>query len=133
MANELVHYGVKGMKWGVRRKNRRSMRKELEKNDSSYPLASQVVKRAKKVVKTGAFALGTAAVGSAVTKHFADKGETAVAASVYKLSKTAFNAAIYSVKINAGMLAINAMMTNPIDAREYLYKERKIKEKYRKG
>lgn len=138
MSNVMVHYGVKGMRWGVRRKTpserreiRKKQKKELRKNAEDHASAALLVKRAKRTAGAGAFALGTAALGSVATKRLADKGEIALAASVYKLSRTTFNNAVFYAKVNAGMLAFQAMMTSPESVKDYVRKNREIKNKYK--
>lgn len=138
MDNALMHYGVKGMRWGVRKKssserreNKRKRKKELKKNAEDHTSAALLVKRAKQTANAGIFALGTAAFGSVATKYLVDKGEPALAASMYKLSRTTFNNAVFYAKVNAGMLAIQTMMTSPESVREYVSKNREIKNKYK--
>lgn len=138
MKRSLMHYGVKGMRWGIRKKssserreNKKNRKRELQKNADDHASAALLVKRAKRTAGAGAFALATAALGSVATKRLADKGEPALAASVYKLSRTTFNNAVFYAKVNAGMLAIQAMMASPESVREYVSKNREIKNKYK--
>lgn len=45
MSNELYHYGVPGMKWGVRRKARRDAYKQIRKSERERPLYERIVER----------------------------------------------------------------------------------------
>ena len=50
----LVHHGIKGMRWGVRRQRRRAYRKVVREQQ-----AGEVQKKRRSAVATGAVAIGT--------------------------------------------------------------------------
>jgi hypothetical protein len=68
----LEHYGVKGMKWGVRRKRSRSSGGS-DSNDSQSPQQKAVADQAAKFKRRAAFGLGVAAVGTAATMYHLGK------------------------------------------------------------
>lgn len=74
----LAHYGVKGMKWGVR-KNRRSGSKASRKNDGSAQKRNRK-ETVKKVAKAAAITAGAAAATYVVAKHGPKLKKTAVSA-----------------------------------------------------
>lgn len=148
MNDELYHYGVKGMRWGVRKRrdvttssrairrkeNRRQkfeMQKERRRNYNSNVMAAQTINNAKMAVGSAAVALGSATFGSAATYALARKGEQKTAALVYKLSRQTFDKAMFGAKIYAGSAVVSGMMTRPDSMHDYLEEERRIKEKYR--
>lgn len=144
------HYGIKGMKWGVRRyqnadgsltpagKKRNQKRemsiakkKEHQKNVNSNVLASRTIGLTKAAVGSGVIALGSAAIGSAATKALSSRGKTAAAMTAYKLSKKVFDEAVLNTKISVGAAAVSAMMTKPDSLKSYIKEERRIKKKYK--
>lgn len=114
-SNIIAHHGIKGMKWGVRRFQKKdgsltSVGKKRRKDTKKNKDKNVTVKLAKTAVKRTAFAIGTAAVGSVATKTLSDKGKTEAASLIYALSRDTFSLAVSSAKINAGAAALSAMM-----------------------
>lgn len=137
--SELYHFGIKGMKWGVRRYQNKDgsltpagkKRKEQQENARSHVLASRTVGSAKMAVAAGTMALGSALVGSAVTAALAKHGRTQAAATVLNMSKRVFSEAAFATQIGIGSTIVSGMMTRPESMRDYLNEERRIREKYK--
>lgn len=137
--SELQHFGIKGMKWGVRRYQNKDgsltpagkKRRERKENADSHILAARTVSSAKTAVAAGATALGTALVGSAVTAALAKSGRAQAASTVYKMSRRVFSEAAFAAQVSAGMAVVSGMMTRPDSMKKYINEEKRIREKYK--
>lgn len=149
--NQLFHYGIKGMKWGVRRSDAQLARARKEKlreinekqrkqeqkssarrmNALTNSGAHATVTSAKRAAGSAAVALGSAAIGSAATYALAKKGKPEAAKAIYILSKSAFDASAQTAKINAGVAVLSSLVTSKESMSRYLNEEKRIKEKYR--
>lgn len=134
----LMHYGVRGMKWGVRRfqnedgsltsaGKKRQKRQEKNENARRHVLASRTVGSAKMAAASGTLALGTALIGSIATKELAKKGKTQAASTVYSMSRKVFNEAAFATQIFAGSAIVSGMMTSKASMNDYLAEERRIR------
>lgn len=146
MYNELYHYGIKGMKWGVRRYQnedgsltpagrkrelKKQERKELKKLDDKYPARSQV--RASKVALAAyaGTALATAAAGSALTYGLAKIGRNSEAAKVYTGSRRLFNEMVGRAYVGVGYAYVMHALFGGETYQKYKDERREIKNKYR--
>ena len=137
----LSHYGIKGMKWGVRRyqnedgsltstgkkRQKEQERQERAENARRHVLASRTVGSAKIAAASGTLALGSALVGSIATKELAQRGQIQAASTVYSMSKKVFNEAAFAAQIFAGSAIVNGMMTSKDSMKDYLAEERRIR------
>lgn len=131
----LTHYGIKGMKWGVRRYQNEDgsltaagkKRQQRVENAEKHALASRAVGSAKLAAASGAASLGIALAGSAATKVLAQKGQTQAAQTIYDLSKRAFNETAFATQIFAGAAVVQGLMTSKDSMRDYLAEERRIR------
>lgn len=146
MYNELYHYGIKGMKWGVRRYQnedgsltpagrkrelKKQERKELKKLDDKYPARSQVRASKVAVAAYAGTALDTAAAGSALTYGLAKIGRNSEAAKVYTGSRRLFNEMVGSAYVGVGYAYIMHAMFGGETYQKYKDERRAIKDKYR--
>lgn len=144
--SELYHYGIKGMKWGVRRYQnpdgsltpagrkrelKRQERRELKKLDDKYPARSQVRGSKLAVATYAGTALATAAAGSALTYGLAKMGRTSEAAKVYTTSRRLFNDMVGKAYIGAGYAYVMHALFGGETYQKYKDERRAIKEKYR--
>jgi hypothetical protein len=133
----LVHHGIKGQKWGVRRYQNEDgsltvagkKRQQRIENAEKHALASRAVGSAKLAAASGAASLGIALVGSAATKMLAQKGQTQAAQTIYDLSKRAFNETVFATQIFAGSAVVQGLMTSKNSIRDYLAEERRIRKR----
>lgn len=132
--NAICHYGVKGMKWGVRRyqKKDRTLRTDSKKrqrtrNAEKHVLAYRTVSSAKLAAVSGAASLGLALAGSLATKSLAKKGKTQAAEMIYKMSKKAFDETAFATQIFLGSAVVNGMLTSKKSMSDYLAEESRIR------
>lgn len=150
---ELMHFGVKGMKWGGRRHSnvgstaaskqakktikdekkakREKMNEELQEVGYKNGFGYNASKHAKSAIASGVAALGVAVVGSAATNILAKKGKQYAAQQVFKISKQTFDVLAFSTKVSAGFAAVNAMMGGAQSVADYKKAEKEIRNKYR--
>lgn len=139
--NTLQHHGIKGQKWGVRRfqnktgsltsaGKKRYSNEQIDRqqdNQLRNPFAYHTTRHAKRAVKSGVAAVGTALVSSAAVKVLSDKGYNKAASTVYNYSKKTVNTLKFISATEMGATAVNAMMTSPDSLARYLKEERRIK------
>lgn len=145
--NKLQHYGVKGMKWGIRRyqnkdgslttagktkydnyKDRRvKTSSQREKNAQRHIMASNTIKSTKVAAVSAITALMAASVGSVGTYALAKSGRQYAATKFFISSKRVFNDAVFMTKISLGKAVISAAMTQPDSMKSYLKEEQRIR------
>ena len=128
--NELVHFGIKGMKWGVRRYQTKSgdltpagkkryadddtsLRGTIKKKIAQEKEADhkkQAVKGAKVAAVSAATVLGTSVIGSAVAAKFMLSGKPKAATAVATLSNTVIRSAKVVTLASAGYAAVHGGM-----------------------
>lgn len=146
MYNELYHYGIKGMKWGVRRYQnedgsltpagrkrelKKQERKELKKLDDKYPARSQVRASKVAVAAYAGTALATAAAGSALTYGLAKIGRNSEAVKVYTGSRRLFNEMVGRAYVGVGYAYVMHALFGGETYQKYKDERREIKNKYR--
>jgi hypothetical protein len=101
---ELQHHGVKGMKWGVRKKYKRG--DAMDANDpSDKKTQKQTAKRGAKAIVTALqtagtlYAIDVTLTGGAVTRTAVKTGKAAVKSAINKVGDQLFD---YSVLDSAG-------------------------------
>lgn len=89
---QLTHYGVKGMKWGTRRRMRQQRKAEKRKLSTKDQQAKKKARRKKAAIAAGITAgvLGTAAL-SVVGAHYVNKGKNHVNSILSQHAKTTFD------------------------------------------
>lgn len=109
---------------------RKKSRSAHIENARQHTSASNTIKYTKAAAIGSASAIGTAVIGSAATHMLAKNGKTQAASTVYKLSRTAFDAAKMYSQVSAGAAFMSAAMTSKESMRDYRAEEKRIREKY---
>ena len=118
---ELYHFGVKGMKWGVRRNRNisgrikgirekgRDMVKKGRNKIENYKNANTTKKYATRTAIGAAAVIGSSLVTSAAVMHMVNKGRMKGAIALAKMAKFSINAGKIAVLAGAGMTVASAM------------------------
>lgn len=118
---ELYHFGIKGMKWGVRRNRNisgrikgirekgRDMVKKGRNKIENYKNANTTKKYATRTAVGAAAVIGSSLVASAAVMHMVNKGRMKGAIALAKMAKFSINAGEIAVLAGAGMTVASAM------------------------
>lgn len=120
-SNYLAHHGVKGMKWGVRKRVESSgtNRKQGNKNKKKYINKELAFRRgrygkaqwyARKGLTDAAVAVGSAAVASLYVQKLAKRGHTATAAGIIDGLKGPVRVLTGMAAVETGMAAYNTIL-----------------------
>lgn len=117
----LYHFGIKGMRWGVRRNRTISGRirgirekghdmvKKGRNKIENYKNANATKKYATRTAVGAAAVIGSSLVASAAVMHMVNKGRMKGAIALAKMAKFSINAGEIAVLAGAGMTVASAM------------------------
>ena len=144
--NYVMHFGIKGMRWGVRRyqnkdgsltpAGKKRYKSEEERteaikearstNRNKNPQGYWATQHAKRAILASAASMATAGIGSAAVNAAAKRGKTAAAESIYFLSTQTVRGLKAVARFETFAAGINAALSGK-QIPNYLREERRIK------